>query len=392
MAQDASILPQCVQSAAIQGMAMVGCPQSLDCACHSLKFLNLLQVSILTSCDSEDQALALSTARQYCAKANPDLLSSRTTVIYTTIIVFATLAIASVILRFWARRAATTQLGWDDWFVAAGLVFGLASDALVLVGLSFGGARHSFMVNPTAITLKTNLATDWVFTASNVLVRLSILALYMRIFSTMHTFRSVLHVSGWIVVILQTALVLLYTFSCQPVSYFWNKEIQGGHCLDQARILAGSGGVDTATGIWVLILPLPVIRRLHTGLKRKLALVGLFSIGAFVCVTAILRVPFILKIDPNDPDWSIVPFSVWTAIEVNLSVVSVCLPTMAPLFRGWLPNLISTIRSRSSQKRHSKILPEDEAYIYTGGDGKETNRTETKITTSRPGEGAKRNE
>ena len=120
-------------------------------------------------------------------------------------------------------------------------------------------------------------------------------------------------------------------------------------------------------------------------------LITKFTIGAFVCVTAILRVPFILKINPNDPDWSIVPFEVWSAIEINLSIVSVCLPTMAPLFKDWLPNLLSSIRSRSGQKTHSKLIPEDETRIYNGSSNKDVNRTDTKITTPRPGKGIKQN-
>lgn len=389
MAQTVSVLPQCIQPVALQGIAGVGCHGSLDCACHSLRFLNLLKLSIPTSCEPADQAWALSSVRQYCVSVNPSLTDSRTSLVYAITIVFAILAIISVILRFYSRRLATAHLGWDDWFVAGGLLFTLATDALVIVGLSYGGARHSFMNNPSEVTLKTNLATDWAFTAANVLVRLSIIALYLRLFSTMRRFCTLLRVSAWIMLILELALVLLYTCSCQPVQYFWNKEVANGHCLDQGRILAGSGGVDTVTGILVLVLPFPVIGRLQTGIKRKWALIGVFSIGAFVCVTAILRVPFILKIDPNDPDWSIVPFTVWSSIEVNLSVVSVCLPTMAPLIKGWLPHLLSSLRSRSGQRVHSKVLPEDEARIFTGSNRKELNRTETKVTTLGLGEGVK---
>ena len=297
MAQDEYILPQCIQSTATQAMAAVGCGSSFNCACHSFKFLNLLKLSIATSsCKPADQALAISLARRYCTDVNPSLLDTRTTSVYATNIVFVVLAIAAVVLRFYSRKLARARLGWDDWFVAASLVFALATDALVLVGLSFGGARHSFMNDPVPLTFKTMFATDWVFTASTVLVRFSIIALYMRIFSTKRTFCRILHASAWVVLVLELALVLLYSLSCQPASYFFDKEIKGGHCIDQARILAGSAGIDAATGIWVLILPIPIVRSLQTGTKRKMVLIALFSIGAFTCITAVLRIPFVLEI------------------------------------------------------------------------------------------------
>ena len=86
------------------------------------------------------------------------------------------------------------------------------------------------------------------------------------------------------------------------------------------------------------------------------------------------------SIDTNDPDWSIVPLTIWSSIEVNISLVSVCLPTFAPLFKGWLPHLLSSLRSRSGRTSHSKIPPdEDQTRIYTGVDKKVGNGTETRI-------------
>lgn len=59
---------------------------------------------------------------------------------------------------------------------------------------------------------------------------------------------------------------------------------------------------DIATGLWVLFLPTPVVGRLHTDLRRKLFLLGLFSTGALAWTTALVRIPF------TDVVYSSVPF------------------------------------------------------------------------------------
>ena len=372
MAEIVTILPQCVQSVAVQGITAVGCDRSLDCACHSLKFLNHLQLSIVTSsCSPEDMQSALGSARHYCSAVNPSLRDTRITLLYSTVLSFTVLALLAVILRFWSRRVAKIHLGWDDWFIIPALFSAVAVDTQLLLGTRYGGARHSFMVIPTSVTLKTQLATAWAIVTCGMFVRLSILALYIRIFSTLKILRRVLFATAWIEVIILLAGAMLYTFSCRPVSYFWNKDIPGGHCLDGPKILAAVCAVDSATGFWVLVLPVQVIRDLQyvlsapfflvsptlkfsrggaqhvsqglfaceayllvqpspldgnadigtinrTGFRRKVALIVLFSVGTFVCVTALIRIPFILEIKADDVNWTIVPVSVWTGIEVNL--------------------------------------------------------------------------
>lgn len=380
MAQDITILPACIRSRASQAMASVGCQESFDCACHSLKFLAVLKFSIPSACAEEDQRLAMSTARDYCSKVNPGLMDTKTATVLAVFIIFTILALTSVALRFWARRMAAAHLGWDDWFIVAGLLFVLASDALVLAGLSSGMSRHTFMVDQVGVGLKAFIASDWMYTGSSILIRLSILALYIRLFSSIRAFFIIAHVTAWIVVVSELALVLTYTFSCRPVAYFWDRTNSTGHCLDQTRILTASAVVDAVTGIWVLFLPVPIILRLQTDKKRKWALIALFALGAFVCVTAVVRMPFLLQFNPDDPDWSIIPLIIWSTIEYNLAVVSVCLPTMMPLVKRWLPWLLSSLRSRSGHRRaHLKrmnVVPDDDSLVEKG---RAVRKIETKV-------------
>lgn len=55
-----------------------------------------------------------------------------------------------------------------------------------------------------------------------------------------------------------------------------------------------------------------------------------------VCIVSIIRVPYIASISSPaslaDPSWSLAYAAIWTIVELNIAIVSACLPTLRPLF------------------------------------------------------------
>ena len=51
-----------------------------------------------------------------------------------------------------------------------------------------------------------------------------------------------------------------------------------------------------------------------------------------VCVASVIRVPYIARVSLLDPSWSDVYGAIWSIVELNLGIVSACLPTLRPLF------------------------------------------------------------
>lgn len=50
-----------------------------------------------------------------------------------------------------------------------------------------------------------------------------------------------------------------------------------------------------------------------------------------VCVASVIRVPYIAHISLVDPSWSDIDGVIWSVVELNLGIVSACLPTLRPL-------------------------------------------------------------
>lgn len=67
---------------------------------------------------------------------------------------------------------------------------------------------------------------------------------------------------------------------CKPIKYNWDKTIPGGHCGDLNGIFRWTSLPNLITDIAMLILPLPMIWKLHTGLSQKIGLSPTFVTGS----------------------------------------------------------------------------------------------------------------
>ena len=67
-------------------------------------------------------------------------------------------------------------------------------------------------------------------------------------------------------------------FACTPIPYFWDKSLKG-HCINQFAMWFSNAGVNILTDLAIIILPMPVLRRLNLAKRQKRALTVVFAIG-----------------------------------------------------------------------------------------------------------------
>ncbi|EPE31737.1 integral membrane protein [Glarea lozoyensis ATCC 20868] len=250
-------------------------------------------------------------------------------------ICFAAAAIA-VLLRVVTKTSFTkAKLWWDDWLVLFALIWSLGFFICTILLMNYGLGRHVDLTNSAAITnfLKTYLPAACFYATSISFSKLSILVFYWRIFRPIKQIHLPIYILGSIVVAWNIAIVLVVIFQCTPVNFWWNRSIIGGKCVDNTKFLLGNSVPNIATDIAILLLPIPFIWNLQQSSGRKLALIGIFMLGGFVCVVSIIRLAIQLQTDFTSPDlsWTITSFVMWTNVETNLAVVSSCLPSLRPV-------------------------------------------------------------
>ncbi|MCJ1369857.1 hypothetical protein MMC20_001069 [Loxospora ochrophaea] len=107
---------------------------------------------------------------------------------------------------------------------------------------------------------------------------------------------------------------------------------------------------------------MPLVWNLHVSNSRKFLLSSVFLLGSFVVVISIVRIVWFVRLDLKSPDftWTYRNSHVWSIIELNVAVISGCLPSLRPILvyvatHSSLNSLQSLFhRSRSSRTSTDK--------------------------------------
>lgn len=117
------------------------------------------------------------------------------------------------------------------------------------------------------------------YTAAFTLPRLSILALYLRIFTT-RIHRLAVYIIALIMVIFYITTVFLSFLKCHPLAYTWDLSVPGGHCINIDELYRWINMPNILIDIVIMVLPFPVIWRLHVSKAQKIGLTVTFLTGS----------------------------------------------------------------------------------------------------------------
>lgn len=89
----------------------------------------------------------------------------------------------------------------------------------------------------------------------------------------------------------------------------------------------------------VAVIPVPGIWSLQIPKRQKIALLGILTIGWFVCIVSVLRVHAlnVFNKHPDDKTYYSAPTAYWSNIEANLAIVCASLPALKPLVVTIIP-------------------------------------------------------
>ena len=119
------------------------------------------------------------------------------------------------------------------------------------------------------------------YSIESLLIKVAILLQYLRVLVPLKT-RNLMfwacHALIWLNFIFYSIFFFLVLFACKPVRRYWNPWIEGS-CIDGDKLNAFASSFIATSDILILILPQPLIWRLHMTLKRKIALSAVFLVG-----------------------------------------------------------------------------------------------------------------
>ena len=129
-------------------------------------------------------------------------------------------------------------------------------------------------------------------------------------------------------------------FQCTPIHVQWTMlEIeQAPYCVAMNSFFYANVITDVLLDAIILTLPVPLLYGLQLPLRQKLAVAGMFALGALVCASSLARLIIFIQFVPSIPlhlmdiTYYESPFIYWSQIEAALGVVSACLPVLRPIF------------------------------------------------------------
>ncbi|KAG9191354.1 hypothetical protein G6011_09442 [Alternaria panax] len=297
-------------------------------------------------------------AANYFANPPPglDLTESRTASNNAIAIVLFVLSLVFVGLRLLTRlRLKREALGVDDYLMFFGLALNAGNLACCIAGGFFGLGKHIWSLGPYEMRKITIITFAYVFIYawSLCVIKLSILALYRRIFGMTWL--------GWFCVALTCGYLItnhivlpLYT---RPLHYYWNQWYgrEGVILVNEAKFYLGTGIINLFGDICILAIPVQKVLKLNMERSQKVAVILMFLLGSFVCFASLYRIITVVRlVQTTDISWAKSDVFIWSSVEPSVGIISGCLPTLRPLMLKIMETLSRSLPSTLKGSQHTE--------------------------------------
>ncbi|RAL14367.1 uncharacterized protein BO97DRAFT_284037 [Aspergillus homomorphus CBS 101889] len=165
--------------------------------------------------------------------------------------------------------------------------------------------------------------------------------------------------------------ILFFGGWCHPFSAYWSVPPKSVQCSVYRNHLTLTLALNIATDLMIMAIPLPLLIKAKLNLTKKLTLLGVFSLGAFVILCSILSKYYSLS-QPYGDEWVD-----WYVREAATAVIVANLPQTWTLFRrmfnlkGFLHHSsYDRSRSRSRKSRFTSRLDSSTIHLsrFRNGD------------------------
>ncbi|KAI1744666.1 hypothetical protein F4680DRAFT_405694 [Xylaria scruposa] len=252
--------------------------------------------------------------------------------------VFTPLQLFLIALRFYARSLTKFRYDLADILVVIGLVSQFVATGIDIGAVIKGGVGYHIEylseTEPEKITtfFKFLVAISVWYFATITITKLAICKLYGTLFPQRIIF-VVLCITSFILIATPIATTIVLLAACHPFSANWaSSEVQSVHCLNKEAAFVWGTIPNIFTDLVLLLIPLPIVWRLHTTTKIKIALSFTFIIGSLGLVASILRfISFFQTNSFTDATYNAVELIIWTLAEPGIYLISASLLMLRPL-------------------------------------------------------------
>ncbi|OAL46515.1 hypothetical protein IQ07DRAFT_517389, partial [Pyrenochaeta sp. DS3sAY3a] len=335
----------------------------IQCQCQSTDLIYATATCMLGNCTMSD---TLDTAKWQASLCDVPKESKSRRVSPACNIVFA-LSCSCFLLRLSAKFL-SKRLSYDDYFVAGAMVFASIAFGTITEMIRQGAGKHIWDLEHGQLknALRMFYISGNAYQISLGLVKMSLVALYLQIFQT-RKMRWACYALFIFIAISTTAIALATIFSCTPVPFFWNRDMEG-KCVNLTALGFANSALAIAQDVFIILVPIPKLHTLHMKLWRKVAVGLMFTLGAGGCVATIIRLRSVYQLKVSiDPTWDYSELIIWTAVELTVVALLASLPSMRIFLSIILIKIKAKDSSNESQTFESTLENMDIALVQIPG-------------------------
>ncbi|PYH64418.1 uncharacterized protein BO88DRAFT_429486 [Aspergillus vadensis CBS 113365] len=171
-------------------------------------------------------------------------------------------------------------------------------------------------------------ATRLLYVLGLCFIKLSLLWFYLRL-ETRRFMQWLVYSVIFIVLGVSISSFFVDTISCIPPSKFWNSS-KSGHCMStasQQKFYEVNGILVIVMDILIWAVPIPMLWRVRISLRKKIAVLGVFSVGLLSIAAACVRYNTVLQLANNPDETYVLAASLnWCGIEAYVGTYHVPIP------------------------------------------------------------------
>ncbi|OBT44509.1 hypothetical protein VE00_04892 [Pseudogymnoascus sp. WSF 3629] len=341
-------IPACTQECGIKVLVPANCPLTdlANCLCTNTTLQSTFALCVVGSCGLADQAKSSTLMQTEICNGTPH--DSRSAEIIRDVIIISAFTFVIIGLRFYSRALVTSQLWWDDWTVAFAAIIMIPMTIIPIFNATRGFGEHFWDVPPQNLELLEKLyyISQILYVIVQTLAKFSILFLFLRVFPT-QKFRLVVKICIAWMTCHTLAFGLVVVLQCVPVQSVWDHSIRG-RCTNSQAFVYAAAGFSIFEDFVIMLLPVWELKDLSLNTKKKFALMFLFALGSFACITSMIRLKYLVAYGTSvDVTYGAVDVILWSVLEDYVAVICASLMCLRPLIVRCFPSLFPTSNAES---------------------------------------------
>ncbi|KAF7586377.1 hypothetical protein BBP40_009023 [Aspergillus hancockii] len=289
-----------------------------------------------------------------------------------------TIAVSAITIAwaalFTAARIYTNirKLKWADYFVIISLVLSAIYTGLVLEMLEY--ARHQWDVPACWFNgryLKILYAQGTLLGPVIFFAKSSIFLMYLQIFTILKPIRFAIYFGLIFTFLLYFPGVPLESYYAAPhVGQKWEDLLSNGNPSRLIYWGIVQGSLSVALDIYIFILPLPILARLHLPRRKRFQVLLIFSTAMMGIVASVIALVFRVQLDSTkDITWTQSALFICVIVENNVAIIVSSMPFFATFIKHNVSEstLVKVLWSKISSSNNDSI-PGTAVHVPNGED------------------------